>query len=211
MISLRTLALRFRHWREKGSFNIGPNKIVNKGCRVASSIQLKGSRNEVLISKGAVVYETLVKVNGTGNKVIIHEGAYLRGAELYIEDNDCTIEIGSKTYIGHHSHLACTENGRSLRLGSNCMVSSYVQIRTGDSHSILDMDGNRINPGADVLIGDHCWLGEGCRILKGVSLADDIIVSTGAVVTKSFGRNVLIGGVPAKVIKENVKWDEKRI
>ena len=91
------------------------------------------------------------------------------------------------------------------------MISSYVQVRTGDSHSITDMQGNRINPAADVNIGNHCWLGEGCHIMKGVTLERDTIVSTGAIVTKSAGPNVLLGGVPAKVIKENVNWDENRI
>lgn len=209
--TLRSLALRFRYWREKGSFNCGPNKVINKGVRVHSRIQIKGLGNEVLIGLGGVLFDSLIKVNGKNNRIILHDGAYLRGAELYVEDNNCTIEIGANTYIGHHSHFACTEDGSTLKVGSNCMISSYVQVRTGDSHSILDMEGNRINPAADVYIGDHCWLGEGCHIMKGVILERDSIVSTGAIVTKSAGPNVLLGGAPAKVIKENVNWDENRM
>lgn len=49
---LRSLALRFRYWREQGSFNCGPNKIINKGVRVHSRIQIKGLGNEVLIELG---------------------------------------------------------------------------------------------------------------------------------------------------------------
>lgn len=209
--TLRTIALQLRYWREQGSFNKGSNKIINKGSKIHSRLQVKGAGNEIVISEGAVLYDAHVKVNGKNNKIILQEGAYLRGAELYIEDNNCTIEIGANTYIGHHSHFACTEDGSTLTVGSKCMISSYVQVRTGDSHSILDMEGNRINPAADVNIGDHCWLGEGCHIMKGVTLERDTIVSTGAIVTKSAGPNVLLGGVPAKVIKENVNWDENRI
>lgn len=209
--TLRTIALRLRYWREQGDFNSGSNKITNRGSKVHSRLQIKGSENEVKVCEGAVLYDSLIKVNGVGNNVILHEGAYLRGAELYIEGSNCTIEIGAQTYIGHHSHFACTEDGRILKVGNNCMISSYVQVRTGDSHSILVMEGNRINPAADVTIGDHCWLGEGCHIMKGVTLECDTIVSTGAIVTKSAGPNVLVGGVPAKVLKDNVNWDEKRI
>ena len=158
-----------------------------------------------------MLYDSLIKVNGKNNKIILHEGAYLRGAELYVEDNNCTIEIGANTYIGHHSHFACTEDGSTLKVGSNCMISSYVQVRTGDSHSITDMQGNRINPAADINIGNHCWLGEGCKVMKGVSLGQDSVVSTGTIVTKSFGSNVLLGGVPAKIIKDSISWDSKRI
>ena len=208
---LRSLALRFRYWREKGSFNCGPNKVINKGVRVHSRIQIKGLGNEVLVGLGGVLYDSLIKVNGKNNRIILHDGAYLRGAELYVEDNNCTIEIGANTYIGHHSHFACTEDGSTLKVGSNCMISSYVQVRTGDSHSITDMQGNRINPSADVNIGNHCWLGEGCKLMKGVSLGQDSVVSTGAIVTKSFGSNVLLGGVPAKIIKDSISWDSKRI
>lgn len=208
---LRTIALRFRYWREQGSFNSGNNKVINHGVKTASCIQVKGSANIVEIAKEAVLYDSLIKVNGRNNRIILHEGAYLRGAELYVEDNNCTIEIGAHTYIGHHSHLACTEDGSTLKVGGNCMISSYVQVRTGDSHSILDMEGKRINPAADVTIGDHCWLGEGCHIMKGVTLGQDSIVSTGAIVTKSAGPNVLLGGVPAKILKEFVTWNEKRL
>lgn len=133
------------------------------------------------------------------------------GAELWIEDNDCVIEIGANTFVGHHSHLACTESGSRLTIGDDCMLSSYVQVRTGDSHSILDMEGNRINQAQSVHIGNHCWIGEGAKVLKGVTLNRDVVVSTGAVVTKPFDSNVLLGGIPAKIIKENITWDSKRI
>ena len=207
---LRTLVFRYRHWLENRSFIRGAgNKFDNKGIRVASRIQVKGADNLILNESGSVIYQSVIKIKGINNRVILHEGAYVSGAELYIEDNGCTIEIGPYTYIGHHSHLACTE-GCTLKIGGGCMLSSYIQIRTGDSHSITDMDGNRINYGADVTIGNHCWVGEGAKILKGVTLEHDTVVGTGAIVTKSVGPNVLLSGVPARVVKEGISWDEQR-
>lgn len=181
-------------------------------CALTPKFKLEGGgNNSVLLDKDSVLFKSRIKINGNHNRVILHSGAYLSGVELYIEDNNCTIEIGANTYIGHHSHLACTEDGSTLKIGSMCMLSSYVQIRTGDSHSILDKDGSRINPAASVTIDDHCWLGEGCKVMKGVTLGSDTVVSSGAIVTKSFGSNVLLGGIPAKVLKENINWDEKRL
>ena len=53
-----------------------------------------------------------------------------------------------------------------------------------------------------IQIGDNCWIGAGVIITAGVQLGNHTIVAAGAVVTKSFEGNVIIGGVPAKVIKE---------
>ena len=53
-----------------------------------------------------------------------------------------------------------------------------------------------------IQIGDNCWIGAGVIITAGVQLGNHTIVAAGAVVTKPFKGNVLIGGVPAKVIKE---------
>ena len=91
------------------------------------------------------------------------------------------------------------------------MLSSYVQIRTGASHSILDMNGNRINTASSIDIGNHCWLGEGYKVMKCVKLGYDTVVSSGAIVAKSLSNNVLVEGVPARILKDNINWDEKRL
>ena len=57
--------------------------------------------------------------------------------------------------------------------------------------------------GADIEIGRCCWIGMNALVLPGVVLGDHTIVGGGAVVTKSFpSGNVVIGGVPAKKIKD---------
>ena len=157
-----------------------------------------------------MLLNSLIRVSGNNNCVILKADSYVSGAELWVENNHCELSIGERTFVGHHSHLACTEDGSKLTVGDDGMISSYVQVRTGDSHSITDMEGNRINKAQSVVIGNHCWLGEGSKVLKGVTLEGDDVVSTGAIVTKSFGKNVLIGGIPARVLKENINWDESR-
>jgi len=54
-----------------------------------------------------------------------------------------------------------------------------------------------------IKIGKNCWLGANSVILPGVELGDNVIVAAGAVVTKSFSNNLVIGGVPAKILSEN--------
>ncbi len=60
--------------------------------------------------------------------------------------------------------------------------------------------GNNIN--ADVEIGEGVWIGARCTILPGVKIGNGVVIAAGAVVTKDVPDNVLIGGVPAKVLRE---------
>ena len=53
-----------------------------------------------------------------------------------------------------------------------------------------------------VSIGNDCWIGANTAILDGVELKDRTVVAAGSVVTKSFEGNVLLGGIPAKVLKK---------
>ena len=128
---VRTLAFHFRNWRESRSFTSGSgHSIVKRGVCVDSQIQIQGSNNFVLLDMDSVLFRSKIKVNGQNNRVILHPGAYLSGVELYIEDNNCTMEIGANTYIGHHSHLACTEDGQYTEY----WLQVYALIIRADSH-----------------------------------------------------------------------------
>lgn len=52
-----------------------------------------------------------------------------------------------------------------------------------------------------VCIGNDVWIGEGVCIMPGVTIGDNVIIGANAVVTHSFPKNVVIVGVPAKIIK----------
>ena len=209
---LRTIYYWWRNYRDKHSYIRGKgNKKNIKGVKVSTCIQITGNNNLVILEKNGLLRNSLIKISGNNNIVKICKEAFVSGAELWVEDNNCRMEIGENTIVAHHSHLACTEDGSNLIVGSDGLVSSYVQIRTGDSHSILDMNGIRINKAKSVYIGNRVWIGEGARILKGVTLEGNDIISTGAIVTSSFGKNVIIGGTPAKILKENITWEYKRL
>lgn len=210
---VRYLAYKYREFRDSRSFTRGgKNNVIKRGFSVSSRIQIMGNGNTLVIDKGTALKSVLIKITGNNNKVIISNDCLLSGCELIVENNNCCLEVGASTFIGHHTQLACTEDNSCLKVGSDCMLSAYIHVRTGDSHSILDTTTmKRINIAESVCIGDHCWIGEGAHILKGVVLQDNIVVSTGAIVTKSFESNKLIGGVPAKLIKENITWDKDRL
>lgn len=121
------------------------------------------------------------------------------GTNEIIIGHDSTIEGG---------HLAATE-GTKITVGDDCMFSSDIEIRTGDSHSIINtITDKRINPSADVLIGNHVWLTAHVRVMKGAVLPDNSIVGNSAIVTNKFDKgNSVYAGIPAKHIKDNINWD----
>ncbi|MCB8920916.1 MAG: hypothetical protein H6662_04960 [Ardenticatenaceae bacterium] len=58
------------------------------------------------------------------------------------------------------------------------------------------------NVGKSIQIGDGTWLGMGTKILDGTKIGNGCIVASGAVVRGSFPDNVMIGGIPARIIKK---------
>ena len=76
-------------------------------------------------------------------------------------------------------------------------------IRSYDGHTIEEED---YKISAPIKIGKHVWIGQGATILKGVTIGDGAIIASGALVTKDVPASSLVVGVPAKVIKDNVKW-----
>ena len=162
------------------------------------------------VQDGAILKHCTIRVSGNNNRIVFCEKSFAKGADLCTEDDGNSIVIGQRTNLCGKIHLAAIE-GTKILIGEDCLFSSEIVFRTGDSHSILDLDGNRTNPSEDIVIGDHVWLGHRVLINKGVHIGADNIVGTAAVVTKSISEtNAVIAGVPAKVIKTGVNWDKER-
>ena len=56
----------------------------------------------------------------------------------------------------------------------------------------------------EIVIGDYTWIGYGAKILAGVTVGEGSIVAAGAVVTKDVEPYTVVGGVPAKLIKNRI-------
>lgn len=131
---------------------------------------------------------------------------------------------GKGVSIGHNNEFSC-ENwvlgdefskrnfARILDLGDCVMITSWHfidvvgQVRIGEGTWCAGRGSQIWSHGlgvGDVLIGSNCYLGSAVRICPGSAIADDCVLAMGSVLTKRFGRRrSLIGGIPAKVIKDN--------
>lgn len=108
------------------------------------------------------------------------------------------ILVGVDAYPGIMPGCYITGRG-GLEIGDYTQIAPNVVIVTAN-HDIYDSRNHITGP---VKIGKYCWIGAGAKIMPGVELGDFTIVGAGAVVTKSFAEGYcILGGVPAKVIKE---------
>jgi len=187
------------------------NKIANNGTFVNVDLSIVGNNNFIEIKEGAVLSNVLIVIKGNGHKLIVEENCQIKGGAICFEDNNCVINVGKKTTI-ESAEIAVTEPNKKIIIGEDCMFSYSIELRTGDSHSIIDnISGKRINEAQDIIIGNHVWIGAHSIILKGVSIGNNSIIGTGSVVTKSIGDNSIAVGVPAKIVKNDINWKRERI
>jgi len=124
---------------------------------------------------------------------------------------DITIEPNFKCDYGTNIHLGANFYANfdltildvcEVRIGKNCLIGPRVGIFTASHPLDLSLRRSGVEFGAPISIGDDCWIGGHVVINPGVTLGNNVVVASGAIVTKSFSDNVVIGGVPADVIKK---------
>ena len=90
----------------------------------------------------------------------------------------------------------------SIRVGNNVMIGPNVDIYTVNHPMTAKGRREYLGKGFPVTIGNDVWIGGKVTITPGVTIGNNVVVAAGAVVTKDIPDNVLVGGVPAKVIKK---------
>ncbi|MGD0876793.1 MAG: acyltransferase [Anaerolineales bacterium] len=192
----------------RGQGNVFDAKSVN-----LSEVRLDiiGDNNRIRIGAGCVLSNVYFRIRGSGHQIEFGDNCRIsRGAVLWFEDRAGVLQVGSGTTMVE-VHIAVTENSKVI-IGEDCMFANDIDIRTGDSHSVINaQSGERLNYAEDVVISRHVWIAPHTVILKGVTIGENSIIATGAVLTKSCEPGVIMGGNPAKVIKTGVSWKRERL
>lgn len=209
-LALRNLAYKNRRQVRSGN----QLKLPRSAERLMkkTTIRLRGSNNQLIFGEGAQVTNCEIRLYGEGNLIEIGENVRFKSGRIFlIAGRGQYIRIGSETTV-ERAFLLIDESA-NIDIGRDCMLSTEIIIRTGDKHSILDMDtGERLNPSGDVRVGDRVWVGRAVQILKGSTLLPESVVAACSVVTKSFEEgNCVLAGVPAKVVKRGIRWDRDKL
>jgi acetyltransferase-like isoleucine patch superfamily enzyme len=154
-------------------------RLVTDGlCFVGPGVQLEIARNaRLVLGRWSWI--------GHGCKIRIHEGEVRIGAKT-VMGQECTISAYQRVAIGHE-----------------CVIADRVMLIDFD-HGVVEVERPIRLQGIykrNVQVGNNCWIGYGACILRGVTIGDNSVVGTSAVVTKSLPENAVAAGVPARVIR----------
>ena len=188
-------SLKYLPFRKISSGRIFLNKSVSikckskvtiaSGVKIGKSVQINGfGRIGITIGRGSSI--------GDYSKLIC-SGSFSNMGEF--------ITIGNGVGIGEFSRIG---GSGGVTIGDNTIIAQYFSAHP-ENHLFLDKTTLIKNQGtekAEIKIGQNCWIGSKVTILAGVEIGEGVVVAAGSVVTKSFGSHVVIGGVPARVIKE---------
>ena len=190
---LKTLGLHL--WKRQSNLILYPHVSM---CAAPSSV-IRGTGLLALGAKwkGLRYLPSECKLSSDSTLTVSGHFSIYTGLHLALDPGaHCSFGSG---FISNHVTIDCH---RAVTIGDDVAISKGVTIRDSDNHSI---NGNT-EVSAPIHIGNHVWIGVNAVILKGVSIGDGAVLAAGAVVTRDVPPKALVGGVPAKVIKEGVTW-----
>ncbi len=113
-------------------------------------------------------------------------------------DQDAEIKIGNAVLLVGGSRLLAA---RSVTLGDGCMLAREATVTDCDWHGLYD----RVTANAEaspVVLKNNVWVGDGAYVGKGVTIGENSVVAARAVVTEDVPANTVVGGIPAKKVKD---------
>ncbi len=165
--------------------------------------ELYQADDPLLIEERSRAKQRCAEFNANPDNTILRELLGSAPATLTIEpsfrcDYGYNIHLGENFYANYDLVIldVC-----EVRIGRNCFIAPRVSLCTA-GHPVEAVPRSAgWEFGKPITLGDDIWIGAHAVINPGVTLGDRVVVASGAVVTKSFGDDVVLAGVPARVVK----------
>lgn len=193
-------------------FSIGYNQIAN-------SVFI-GKKVKVIEKKHLAIGEKTKLQDGVYIDALSREGVFI-GENVVISRNtriECTgglqsvgkgVKIGNRTTFGND----CTFGAAGgIEIGDDVVAGQFIRFHS-ENHNFNDKTKLIREQGVThkgIKIGNNCWIGAGAVFLDGAELGSGCVVGANAVITKKFPSDVVIAGIPAKVISYRDGRDMKK-
>lgn len=203
--------------KTNGKFYInGNNNNVNSLAENSKiNIRISGNNNQVIIKENCKFNDFSVNIFGNNNKISIDENFVSAnwlcieiGVERYNKQTNNTHFTAKENTTFRSGYVGLLENNSTISIGKECMFSDNIDLRCTDGHSVLNMNGDLVNKGCFIDIGNHVWIAKNVFITKNTKIPSNSIVGACSVITKQFDEeNIVIAGNPAKICKHKIDWD----
>jgi maltose O-acetyltransferase len=118
------------------------------------------------------------------------------------------IEIGRGTFINSDIRFGVPDG--KVVIGNNVLIGARVSFETVGHSTSYTPGKMRKRTTGSIVVGNDVWIGAGVIIVQGVTIGNGAIIAAGSVVTRNVEPNTIVGGVPAKFIK-NVEVEESSV
>lgn len=188
-------------------FNKKVKRVSGKIIPYNKSVFILDSTSFIELRGNLLTNANCFKNNGRSTIIRLDKNASLKIGGNFLLFYDCDIivfknaelELGSG-FLNSNVKIRCKNR---IKIGKNVAIAHDVTIMDSDAHNI-DYDNYQMTK--PVLIGDDVWIGSRALIMKGVIIGKGAIIAAGSVVTKDVPAYSMVAGVPAKIIKHNIKW-----
>ncbi|MBK1812713.1 acyltransferase [Clostridium sp. YIM B02505] len=143
--------------------------------------------------------------NVTG-KVVFGENVYIGAGSVVDVNGEGELHIGSNFSCGGGSTIICC---KKIKFGDGCIVSWENLFLDTDYHKIYSLETDEIiNEPKEIIFGDKVWIGCRSTFIKGAKVGNSCIVGANSFINNEIkGDNIIIGGNPARILKEKVRWE----
>lgn len=149
------------------------------------------------------LFHQTIETDDDARKKILKELFGTTGENIYIEPT-FRCDYGSNIHVGEnfYANFDCVIlDVCKVTIGANCMLAPGVHIYTATHPLNAEERNSGAEFGKPVTIGDNVWIGGRTVVNPGVTIGNNAVIASGAVVTKDVPDNVVVGGNPARVIK----------
>ncbi|WP_353150827.1 acyltransferase [Flavobacterium sp.] len=183
----------------RGYFFLYQKVFLGKNCNISHKPNILFRKN--------VTIENDVTIDGYAKNKLIFGNNVKVGAYSLVSCTSHLSKYGVGLTIGNNSAFGrFTEFGAAggIEIGEDVIAGSYISFHSENHNfsdsSLLIRDQGVTSKG--IKIGNNVWIGAKATFLDGVIIGNNCVVAAGAVVNGIFPNNVIIGGVPAKILKE---------
>lgn len=144
--------------------------------------------------------------NDQGGQIIFQGSFGTNPGASFVIRNNALLQIGDKSSFGQNLRILCS---KEITIGKELLASWDIAIMDTDSHYFLNTETGALSEYSKAItIGEHCFIGSACTILKGSRLPNGSVVAARSVVTKILNKeNSLYGGSPARFIKSDIVYE----